>query len=153
MPVQCQCTNTILCHYHFLWLHAQPPPLHGVNMGTIHHHLSRSNTKHHWSVSPLSLPCYWYWWSITMKCIGTSAFPINSVINCFMVKMNILFSVVAEPHDVPPPLFSRMEIGLNLISCHNSLTITRSICEDMRSLIEFLVRNPLNTGIPPSMLV
>ena len=106
----------------------QPPPLHGANMGTSHHHLSGSNSKHHWSVSSLT-PQHspWYWWSSRSgksQCIGTSAFLINSVINCFMVKMNILFSLVAEPHYITPPLFSRMEIGLNLISCNHSATIT-----------------------------
>ena len=135
----------------------RPPPLHGVNMGTIHTIICQDQTPNTIGQSPLSLPGYWcssHGW--ISQCIGTSAFLINSVINCFMVKMNILFSVGAQPHSLisrPAPLFSRMEIGLNLISCHNSLTITRSICEDMRSLIEFLVRNPLNTGIPPSMLV
>ena len=97
------------------------------------HPASFVRIKHQASLVSLlshSLPFPWYWWSSRggiSGYIGTSAAFINSVINCFMVKMNILFSVVAEPHDIPhptSPLFSRMEIGLNLISSDNSVTIT-----------------------------
>ena len=94
------------------------------------HPASFVRIKHQASLVSLlshSLPFPWHWWSSRggiSGYIGTSAAFINSVINCFMVKMNILFSVVAEPHYITPPLFSRMEIGLNLISCNHSATIT-----------------------------